>query len=348
MAVRAKHDRLASSTRLDIVTTMLGQRRSAVDTSKQNARMYGQRHDSLLSPINDRYSQRLAEQVPQRHDIIPRSSRKPVASRYESPAREKEPPAMPSPAVEKRPEASTPTTTKACSPRSSPPSKLNLQGSNGFTALPSPDLKQRICDTGADSTATIIQVPLDNREPIPPTPTTPWTMGNKPSSISGGSPTPDDESSHSVVHTHTRRSSKQHVSRKGSLGNVFKRIDSKSPLPRDMTNSVMSVFHPGGTHKKSDSCAGDDDGADESATTNTFMDQPDHDGQHPNSKVNSTSTTTMTESRAELPYVQAIFISMERTTPRTCLLFPRPKTKFFRQRCLHLHLCRKTAHISMA
>ena len=80
MAVRANHDRLAPSTRLDTghtATTMLGRRRSAVDLSKQNARVYGQRHDSLLSPINDRHDniQRLAEQAPLRHDIIPRSSR---------------------------------------------------------------------------------------------------------------------------------------------------------------------------------------------------------------------------------------------------------------------------------
>lgn len=210
---------------------------------------------------------------------------------------------MPSPALEQRQEASTSITTKASSPRSSPPSKLTLQSSNGFTALPSPDLKQRICDTRANSTATIIQVPLDSREPIPPTPTTPWTMGNKPSSINGGSPTPDDQSSRSVVHIHTRRGSKQHVSRKGSFGNVFKRIDSKSPLPRDVTNSVMSMLHGSGTHKKTDSCALEDDGVDENAPATPFLDQPErHDHRYPdNSKVNSTSTTTMTESKAEQP-----------------------------------------------
>lgn len=75
MAVRAQHDRLQSSTRLDIVTTMLGPRRSAGDVSKQNARMFGLRHDSLLSSVDDRHSRRLAEQAPVRHDITPRTSR---------------------------------------------------------------------------------------------------------------------------------------------------------------------------------------------------------------------------------------------------------------------------------
>lgn len=288
--------------------------------SKQNARMFGLRHDSLLSSVDDRHSRRLAEQAPVRHDITPRTSRKPVApsGRYGVSAREKELPPMPSAAVEQQQNASTPPTTKACSPRSSPPSKLTLHSSNGFTALPSPDLKQRICDTRANSTATLIQVPLDSREPISPTPTTPWTMGNKPSSIGGGSPTPDDESNHSVIRTHTRRGSKQHVSRKGSFGNVFKRIDSKSPLPRDVTNSVMSILHPSGTHKKTDSCALEDDAADESAPANPFLDQPEHhDTRYPDSsKVNSTSTTTMTESKAELPLSAGTTIRHHRSEDR--------------------------------
>ncbi len=56
-------------------------------------------------------------------------------------------------------------------------------------------------------------------------------MGNKPSSIAG-SPVPDDASTHSVVRRPVRMLRK-------SSGNLFKRIDSKSPLPRELTASTV-------------------------------------------------------------------------------------------------------------
>lgn len=198
--------------------------------------------------------------------------------------------------------ASANTATKASSPRSSPPrprpASLTLRGTNGYTALRSPDLKQRICDARTDESPTITQVPIDKREVLPPTPTSPFaiTMGNKPSSISG-SPVPDDKSARSVVHRESRRP----VSRKSSF-NIFKRVDSKSPLPRDLTASVMSILHRD-AHDKSDSCATDDDGL-VSVPTDPFFDNPEvYDGRYPDiaPKIHSASTMTMTEERAGMP-----------------------------------------------
>ncbi|KXT12732.1 hypothetical protein AC579_8898 [Pseudocercospora musae] len=188
-------------------------------------------------------------------------------------------------------------------PRSSPPTRhrpasLSLINTNGCTAISTSELKQRICDTRINGIAAIIQVPTDNREPTPPTPTTPpavFAMGNAHSThLTDHSA--DDKSMRSVVHV--RRSSKP-ISRKSSF-NVFKRIDSRSPLPRDVTASVMSILHRDGPSK--DDGVPDSDGP-VSVPTDPFFDQPeDCEGQYPRSpKVNSASTITMTESRAHLP-----------------------------------------------
>ncbi|KAF7194497.1 hypothetical protein HII31_04166 [Pseudocercospora fuligena] len=201
-------------------------------------------------------------------------------------------------------------------PRSSAPTRhrpasLSLRNTNGCTAISTPELKQRICDTRINGIAAIIQVPTDNREPTPPTPTTPpavFAMGNAHSSH----PTDqgaDDKSMRSVVHV--RRSSKP-ISRKSSF-NVFKRIDSRSPLPRDVTASVMSILHRDGPSK--DDGVPDSDGL-VSVPTDPFFDQPeDCDGQYPRSpKVHSASTITMTESRARLPLSASTTIRDFRST----------------------------------
>lgn len=198
-------------------------------------------------------------------------------------------------------EASTTlTSTVASSPRSAKhrPGSLRLYSSNGCTALPSPELKQRICDTRINGIAAIIQVAVDNREQLPPTPTTPpavYAMGNA-HSTHVADHAADDRSLRSVVHV--RRSSKP-MSRKSSF-NVFKRIDSRSPLPRDVTASVMSILHRDG-HGKDDNVP-DSDGL-VSVPTDPFFDQPEeYEGKYPRSpKVHSASTITMTESRAHLP-----------------------------------------------
>lgn len=210
-------------------------------------------------------------------------------------------------------QAATPasSTATACSPRSTAkhrPAPLTLRSSFGYTETTTADLKQRICDARtANPPTTTTQVPLDQRDPLPPTPTTPFAMGNKPSSISG-SPVPDDKSIRSVM----RRDSKMPMSRKSSF-NLFKRIDSKSPLPRDVTASVMSILHRDG-HKKEDTTATDDDGQ-VSVPTDPFYDQHDYDdcSRYPDvcSKVHSNSNMTMTEDRATMPLSAA-------TTIRDC------------------------------
>lgn len=190
-------------------------------------------------------------------------------------------------------------------PRSSQkrPTSLALSTTNGRSVLPSPLLKQRICSarSSSDTSATLQIAAPDRREPLPPTPTTPiasLVMGNAHS----GSPAPDDDASmRSVVHV--RRDSKL-LSRKGS-SNLFKRIDSRSPLPRDVTASVMSMIHRDGAKK--DHSGFQDDGLMGVTTTDHFSKRPDPYGNHypgrsPGTRmVPSTTTIMITESRTNLP-----------------------------------------------
>lgn len=193
------------------------------------------------------------------------------------------------------------------SPRSSRslhrPASIEVQQSNGCTAITTAELKQRICDSKDDTQTTITQVPIDKREPFPPTPTTPFylnltTMGNKPSSTAG-SPNPDSRTHHALS-----RSAKP-VSRKSS-SNIFKqRFDDLSPLPRDATASAMSVMHRN-SHQKNAGANQDDQNADGvnhigvarsnyhlPEITNQRFSKPSH--------AHSTSATTMTEARARRP-----------------------------------------------
>lgn len=217
-------------------------------------------------------------------------------------------------------EAATPTAASWHSPRPAkhrPPS-LVLESSNGASSL---DVKQQICDTRIEAPPTLTQVPPDKRQPLPPTPTTPFAaggMGNKPSSVSG-SPIPDDHSARSVVR---QRDARQPVSRKSSF-NLFKRVDSKSPLPRDVTASVMSILHRDG-HKKEDSCTTDDDGL-EAVPADPFFDQPHlNDGRYPDvyPKVHSASTMTMTDERAGLPLSASTTIRDCRSTDQSPMQNP--------------------------
>jgi hypothetical protein len=138
-------------------------------------------------------------------------------------------------------------------------------------------------------------------------------MGNKPSSVSG-SPVPDDRSQRSVV-----RNIKP-VSRKGSY-NVFKRVDSRSPLPRDVTASVMSILHRDGPKRDEDAYDDDDDVAVMPQSQNTFVRPERKDSHFPpdlaRSKVHSNSTTTMTEERATQPLSASTTIRDFRTADQS-------------------------------
>ncbi|KAK5171868.1 uncharacterized protein LTR77_003504 [Saxophila tyrrhenica] len=136
--------------------------------------------------------------------------------------------------------ATSQASTAACSPRSSPllnrdnrPADLTLTRTNGLTSLPIDQLKHQIShghtDTGTRPTITqqVAQHRSNRPQQSPPQP----KMGNKPSSITG-SPGPDDASTHSVVRRPVR------MLRKSST-NLCKRIDSKSPLPRELTASTV-------------------------------------------------------------------------------------------------------------
>ncbi|TKA32504.1 hypothetical protein B0A50_01612 [Salinomyces thailandicus] len=114
-----------------------------------------------------------------------------------------------------------------------PPTDLKLDRSNGLTTIPITDLKQLIGNVHTEACATKTQVPRPKpRKRAPKTPA--LAMGNKPSSVNG-SPEPDDASLNSVVRRRPMR-----VLRKSST-NLFKRIDSKSPLPRPLTATSIVV-----------------------------------------------------------------------------------------------------------
>ena len=127
--------------------------------------------------------------------------------------------------------------TEACSPRFSlitrdhRPPKLTLSRTNGFTTLTVHELKQQICNGGTDNRTTKIQVSL-HRSKAPPK--TAITMGNKPSSVSGTPELGDNASVRSVVRKPAR------ILRKSSTI-LFKRNDSKSPLPPELATAVIQV-----------------------------------------------------------------------------------------------------------
>lgn len=345
----ARHDRPQSSTRLDIISIMLNGQKPLPATPKTGVRQRGSPCDSL-APLDDQHQRRFKDRAAMIEDVVPQDFRcksvaaSPPSSLPSSSAscgrqvlivdmssavkpqkeqrQQQQQPAFPhhrqwQPRQQQQPGAAPPALAvkAACSPRSLPrhrPASLTLRGTNGYTVLRSPELKQRICDARTDEAATITQVPIDQREPLPPTPTTPFIMGNKPSSIRG-SPAPDDKSLRSVIHRESRRP----FSRKSS-SNLFKRVDSKSPLPRDITASVMSILHREG-HEKSDSCATDDDGL-VSVPTDPFFDQPDqYDGRYPemSPKVHSASTITMTEEKAGMPLSASTTIRDYRSTEQS-------------------------------
>ncbi|KAK4507623.1 hypothetical protein PRZ48_001358 [Zasmidium cellare] len=312
---------MQSATRLDIVAIMLDGKKPAIKAPKAGAKEdgLGLGLASESTAAMDLHQRRVKERAAMFGEV------RVVARNDRSVKSQKEPPPPP-PRKQQQPTfqytramqpASANTASKASSPRSPlpkpRPASLTLRSTNGYTALRSPELKQRICDARADESPTVTQVPIDQREALPPTPTTPFTvtMGNKPSSLSG-SPVPDDKSVH--------RDSRRPVSRKSSF-NIFKRVDSKSPLPRDITASVMSMLHRD-AHEKSDSCATDDDGL-ISVPTDPFFDQPEvYDGRYPEMgpKIHSASTMTMTEEKAGMPLSASTTIRDYRSSEQSPVL----------------------------
>lgn len=135
------------------------------------------------------------------------------------------------------------TTQPACSPhgpliiRSHRPVNLPLRGTNGLTTVAIHELKQSI--RAASRTASCAPKPQLAR-PNPPRrrPKTPIVMGNKPSSVDGSDDLgADKESLRSVVRKPVRAAVRK------SSTNLFKRVDSKSPLPRSAT-AASNVVRP--------------------------------------------------------------------------------------------------------
>lgn len=100
-----------------------------------------------------------------------------------------------------------------------------MKKTNGLTTLAIPDLKQQISESDTAVCTAITQVA---RYKSKRRPKTPIDMGNKPSSISGSPDIPDNSSTRSVVRNPVR------ILRKSST-NLFQRINSKSPLPPELT-----------------------------------------------------------------------------------------------------------------
>ena len=183
-----------------------------------------------------------------------------------------------------------PTSTEAWSPRSPliirdhRPSDLTLTRTNGFTTIAINELKQRICDCGTDSCNTITQVPRHRSRRLPKTPIV-AVMGNKPSSLSG-SPEPDNASLRSVMRKPNR------LLRKSST-NLFKRIDSKSPLQPELTGTVIQV-HQQVSPTTFDSSHNEND----ESPVDPFKDPKTPSNSHDVVPVSSASSVTITEEDA--------------------------------------------------
>ncbi|KAH9826752.1 hypothetical protein Tdes44962_MAKER03295 [Teratosphaeria destructans] len=142
---------------------------------------------------------------------------------------------------------------EACPPRSHTliirprkPHDLKLAKSNGLTTCPA-ELKQAICD-GRSDTGTCVLTTQQSRptpkrrlpkSPAPPppakSPPIPVAMGSEHSKISDPAVQGDNASTNSIARKPLR------VLRKSSTNLLFKRMDSKSPLPRPLTATSIVV-----------------------------------------------------------------------------------------------------------
>ncbi|KAF2769940.1 hypothetical protein EJ03DRAFT_82155 [Teratosphaeria nubilosa] len=164
---------------------------------------------------------------------------------------------------------------EACSPRSNTliirprkPHDLKLAKSNGLTTYNPAVLKQAICDgrsnIGTCDLTTQKPHPTPKRRvpksPAPPppakSPPIPAAMGSENSKISDSAVQGDNASTNSIARKPLR------VLRKSSTNLLFKRMDSKSPLPRPLTATSVVVT-------QQQSSAGSD-----AETINPFNDPP--------------------------------------------------------------------------
>ncbi|KAM3415407.1 hypothetical protein BST61_g8933 [Cercospora zeina] len=257
-APHAKHDRLQPTTRLDVVTM---------------ARASADMHYCYCSQQAPPPAPALQPQKP-----LPRVPALIAAATHPHPPLPRPRP-RPRPPTRHRPEALD----------------LSITSSNGHSTLPTPRLKRMLrAARSPDDVSAVVQVPAaDRRERLSPTPTTPLAslvMGNAHSNASD-SVAEDAKSLRSVVHV--RRQSRP-MARKSS-SNLFRRIDSRSPLPRDVTASVMSILHRDGS-KIDASPLGTPTGPFDDTTDDNDLG---YRGCSPTTEaLRSTSTMTMTESRA--------------------------------------------------
>lgn len=196
--------------------------------------------------------------------------------------------------------ATSPESTNACPPRCSPlinranrPADLKLTRSNGLTLLSTEELKHQISDGHTNACDAITEQVSQRRtkrlkhQPSP-------KMGNQTSSASAPS-VADDASIHSVVRKPVRMLRK-------SSHNLFKRMDSKSPLPRELTtHTVLQV-----TQQVSQSTFDGRDGdQNDESPIDPFLDinAPSSRSPPPDQmpQVHSASTMTITEESARRP-----------------------------------------------
>nr|OQO27516.1 hypothetical protein B0A51_04314 [Rachicladosporium sp. CCFEE 5018] len=197
---------------------------------------------------------------PQNEAFLPRKSsiiapaKRPTTAPTSSPKVEQSTKALPS-----LPQESTPARgTHASSSRRRRPAPLRIGTLNGHTTIPIPDLKLTIRSQESSETkrTTLEQVvppspPIGRRRrfrksPAPPPPNTgplvdSPTMGNQHSHHAVDASTATDDSDARSVGSQTRPRSKGVRLPRRSSFNVFKAMDSKSPVPSGFTATVIEV-----------------------------------------------------------------------------------------------------------
>ena len=172
--------------------------------------------------------------------------------------------------------------------RTSRPSNLQLTRTNGLTTIPLDELRQCISGNPTSICATLTQVSPTRSERLPKTT---LGMGNKLSSLNGP-PRRDNSSERSVV----RKPVPVRVLRKSST-NLLKRNDSKSPLPQNISGTVVRVSQQVSQSTFDDSSEEDDDiPADHSPDGHQSPGSPED-----KIPIHSASTVTITNDNALRP-----------------------------------------------
>jgi hypothetical protein len=261
---------MQSSTWMDVVSRMLSSEKFGTTTTRKPSMGSSAPRDSL-SPLDGQfrgkgdvntmpreqdpmYSNQDEEQLPPPvsqdtvWETVGRFYLGPDASAHDAQTEQQIacPPSSPAHATATLPDAVS-TTPEACSPRSAllsranKPTDLRLTKSNGLSTLASPQLKQAICDGHTDP-----NIPPRKSSKCPQDPfADAAAMGNNHSSLGEIEDATDNASVSSLARRPMR------VLRKSST-NLFKRIDSKSPLPRPLTATSI-VVHQHSTHASDES-----------------------------------------------------------------------------------------------